>query len=124
MLPGATYSDDCTESSPCGTPQDSSSEASYYQTEGGYTACGSTEPDSASFVAMNSLIMGSGSNGNPLCGKSITVKNTKTGKTASGTVQDKCPGCHGTHGIDLSQGLFEQLADLSEGVFPVEWWFD
>ena len=123
-MPGATNTYECTEGSPCGTPQDAGAEASFYQMDGGLGACGQTYPDTAMFAAIDSTIMGSESNDNPLCGKTVVVKNTNNGKTASGTVVDKCPGCHTSYGIDLSEGLFQQLDDLGAGVFPVEWWFE
>jgi len=94
---------------------------------GGIGSCGQSLPDSQSFVAINQQIMGSLSSGNPpnpLCGKSVTVKNTKTGKSTTGTVADTCPGCKTGWGIDLSPAVFDQLASEADGVFPVEWWFN
>jgi hypothetical protein len=125
-LTGATESYCCTESSPCGIENDPGAEATYYSMAGGTGACGQSLPDSAMFVAVNSQIMGTLSSGeppNPLCGKTVVVKNHATGKTAQGTVQDKCPGCKTGWGIDLSPAVFDLLADESQGVFPVEWWF-
>ncbi|KIJ32816.1 hypothetical protein M422DRAFT_265299 [Sphaerobolus stellatus SS14] len=52
------------------------------------------------------------------CGRTITITDTATGKTAVGTVADECPGCNGSGSIDLSEGLFEVFAPTSQGVFP------
>lgn len=125
-LVGASESFCCTAAAPCGTPQAAGAEASFYSMAGGTGACGQSLPDSAMFVAVPAQIMGSLSSGqpaNPLCGLSVMVKNTQTGQVAQGTVQDKCPGCHTSFGIDLSPAMFQSLAPESQGVFPVEWWF-
>lgn len=134
ILPGANESyAACTESTPCGTPNDPGAEASFYSMTGsdgviGTGACGSAlNALTTDFVAINEYVMGylsSGTPMNPLCGVTVTVKNTATGKTATGVCADKCPGCKTSWGIDLSNHLFDQLASESEGVFPVEWWFN
>jgi len=66
--------------------------------------------------------MGSESNGNPFCGKTVTI--ALNGKTTTAEVVDKCEGCEG-RSIDLSNGAFEDLADMDLGrVHNVVWWFN
>jgi len=52
------------------------------------------------------------------CGKTISITDSNTGKTATGVVADECPGCGAKNNIDLSQGLFEVFAPDSTGTFP------
>lgn len=126
-LPGATVIGDCTASSPCGTVKDPSSHATYYTIAGGITACGNTAPETDHFVAVTSAMMGSLSSGsqmNPMCGKQVHITNTATGKSTTATVMDKCPGCPGTSGLDMSEGVFSALGvDLGQGTFPLSWYF-
>lgn len=89
----------------------------------GLGACGidnSGEDETANIVAMSSAVMGAQSNGNPMCGKTIKIYNEATGKTATGVIQDKCPGCV-AGSIDVSKKLFEELADLDEGRLEISW---
>ncbi|KAL8741849.1 MAG: hypothetical protein Q9190_005595 [Brigantiaea leucoxantha] len=66
-------------------------------------------------------MMGAQSNGNPFCGRKAEI--SLRGKTAIGTLVDKCPGCSG-QSIDLSNALFDELADEAEGrVSNVKWHF-
>ncbi|OKL58977.1 hypothetical protein UA08_05758 [Talaromyces atroroseus] len=53
-----------------------------------------------------------------LCGASITVEYE--GKTATGTVVDKCMGCD-AQAIDMSRAMFGDLSDLSAGRITVSW---
>jgi len=52
--------------------------------------------------------MGDQSNGNPYCGKMISITCAKTGKTTTAKVVDKCMGCDG-FSIDLSDAAFAAL---------------
>ncbi|KAG6880134.1 hypothetical protein C0992_005218 [Termitomyces sp. T32_za158] len=47
---------------------------------------------------------------------------TYNGKTTTATIVDECPGCP-SGGLDLSVGLFEFFAPLSDGVIFGEWDF-
>jgi expansin (peptidoglycan-binding protein) len=78
---------------------------------------GSTEK----VVALPYGLMGTQSNGNPYCGKTITV--SYGGKTTTATVVDKCMGCVGD-AIDLSNAAFLELAELAVGRATAEWWFN
>ncbi|KAH8748141.1 allergen Asp F7 [Diaporthe sp. PMI_573] len=89
----------------------------------GLGACG--EDDSGkdmtdNIVAMSAETMGSQSNGNPMCGKTIKIYNNANGKHSTGTIRDKCPGCK-QGSIDVSQKLFEELADLADGRIDISW---
>lgn len=68
---------------------------------------------SENVVALSSDIMTSS-----LCGASITVEYE--GKTATGTVVDKCPGCD-ADSIDMSEHMFGSLTDLGAGRITVSW---
>ena len=74
-------------------------------------------------IALPFEFMGSASNSNPYCGKSVTVK-TASGSTIQGTVKDKCMGCVG-RSIDLTNKMFSAVTDgKGDGrVHNIEWWF-
>jgi len=67
--------------------------------------------------------MGTQSNGNPYCGKMITIKCTSTGKTTIAKVVDKCMGCT-SYSIDLSNKAFGEVADFAVGRTNASWWFN
>ncbi|KAF5015615.1 hypothetical protein F66182_12993, partial [Fusarium sp. NRRL 66182] len=64
-------------------------------------------------VALSQAIMNES-----LCGATITV--TYDGKTATGTVVDKCMGCD-AESIDMSRAMFGDLASLDAGRITVSW---
>ncbi|KAK0745389.1 hypothetical protein B0T21DRAFT_345451 [Apiosordaria backusii] len=73
-------------------------------------------------VAVSHLMMGTQSNGNPMCDKTITVKVGS--KTVQARVRDKCMGCE-KEAIDCSKQMFLELfGSLEAGRKPVEWWFN
>lgn len=60
----------------------------------GLGACGVDDTgmdETKNIVALSHLLMGTQSNGNPMCGKTITI--SYGGKTTQATVEDKCMGC-------------------------------
>lgn len=58
---------------------------------------------------------------NPFCKREAEI--TLNGKTARGTLVDKCAGCQG-QSIDLSHALFQELASESMGrIHDVSWKF-
>lgn len=98
-----------------------SGDLTYYTV--GLGACGEDDSGkdmSSNIVAMSSATMGSQSNGNPMCGKTIKIYNNANGKTSTGIIRDKCPGCN-AGSIDVSQKLFEELADLADGRIDISW---
>jgi hypothetical protein len=87
-------------------------------------ACGTTnDGNTERVVALPHGLMGTQSNGNPYCGKTITIKCTATGKTTTATVVDKCMGCVG-YAIDLSNAAFTELDDFAVGRTGATWWFN
>ncbi|MCJ1361621.1 hypothetical protein MMC16_000721 [Acarospora aff. strigata] len=106
---------DCSPSSPC------TGDLTNYTA--GMGACGVTNNGQTdSVIALPASFMGEQSNGNPLCGKSVTIKYK--GITATAKVADKCPECQG-RSIDLSEVLFKKFAALSDGrLFGAEWSFN
>ncbi|KAG4428507.1 hypothetical protein IFR05_016010 [Cadophora sp. M221] len=90
--------------------------------EAGLGACGVTTDGSVEkVIALPVSLMGAQSNGNPYCGKTVTIK--KGSKTTTATVVDKCMGREG-NSIDLSNAAPPELADLSVGRTTAEWWFN
>ncbi|GFZ50494.1 hypothetical protein JCM24511_08251 [Saitozyma sp. JCM 24511] len=99
--------------------QSNSGQATYFEV--GLGACGWTNTDSDSIVALNAAQYSGGAD----CGKSITITNTDNGQTATATIVDECPGC-GSGSLDLSPSLFSTLTngDMGLGVFPITWSFN
>jgi hypothetical protein len=112
----STASGGCSNGSPC------EGDITYY--EAGLGACGTTnDGNTEKVVALPHGLMGTQSNGNPYCGKTITIKCTRTGKTTTATVVDKCMGCTG-YSIDLSNAAFLELDTLDVGRTKATWWFN
>lgn len=107
----------CASGSPC------SGDITHW--DGGLGACGWDVNSNSDFqIAMPVGIMGSQSNGNPYCGKSVTVKNPTTGTTVQATVGDKCMGCTGAS-IDLTNALFAAVGGGCDGrCSGFQWWFN
>ena len=94
----------------------------YYDVAAGLTACGSTYKGTDLVAALPSAVFGSQSNGNPKCGKGITL--TVGGKSVKVKVVDKCGGC-GPNDVDLSEGAFEKLGSKSAGrIHGMTWKWD
>ncbi|TQS34598.1 hypothetical protein Golomagni_05012 [Golovinomyces magnicellulatus] len=103
----------CSSSSPC------NGDITYYDPGVGYGACGWKNTKNEPVVALPHEFMGSRSNGNSYCGKTITI--VRDGKKSTARVVDKCMGCTG-FSIDLSDAVFSQLAALSVGRTNAKWW--
>jgi hypothetical protein len=88
-------------------------------------ACGEDDTgkdESENIVALSHLLMGTVSNGNPYCGKTITI--SYGGKEVVATVKDKCMGCD-MNNIDVSVGAFKTLMGSTDvGRKSVDWWFN
>lgn len=89
--------------------------ATWYVQGGNAGACGSVSMDDAYIIAIPSSSFSTS-----LCGKSVSVKNTSTGKTITVQVADSCPTCGGSD-VDLSKGAFSALASFDAGIAPVVW---
>lgn len=109
---GSVSSGECSEGTPC------SGDITYYDT--GLGACGITSYDTEKVVALPHGLMGTKSNDNPYCGRTIAIE--LNGKTTTATVVDKCMGCEG-HSIDLSPAAFDVLADQAVGRTTANWYF-
>lgn len=130
--PASTQKPKNTEQKPPSTPQNlkggggesRKGEITYYDV--GLGACGeddSGKGKTGNIVALSHLLMGESSNGNPMCGQSITIK--ANGRTAKGVVKDKCMGCS-KDDVDVSEKIYMELFDesLDSGRMPVSWSFD
>lgn len=112
-----TYGSGSSSSGSSGGGEEYTGEMTYYTP--GLGACGWTNTESEDIVALAAGMMGEQSNGNPWCGKMISI--TYKGATHSAKIVDKCPGCIGA-GLDLSPTLFEKFADLGEGrLYDATW---
>ncbi|KAL9623308.1 MAG: hypothetical protein Q9160_002415 [Pyrenula sp. 1 TL-2023] len=81
------------------------------------TACNTAPSSSDPIVALSSSEFSADK-----CGKSVTIQ--ANGKSATATVGDKFAGAPGAEDIDVSEGVFTQLADLEVGRVAVTWGFD
>ena len=96
----------------------------YY--DGGLGACGTNVDPTGNGIALPFAFMGTQSNGNPYCYRTLTIYNPATGISAQAEVMDKCEGCDG-RSIDLTPALFSTLTDNDLGlgrVHGVNWWFN
>merc|ERR1712000_330680 len=94
--------------------------------DGGLGACGWTvNTGSDMAIALPFAFMGTQSNGNPYCGRSVTLYNPTSGTTVQATVGDKCMGCVG-RAIDCTDALFNAITDgTGDGrVSGIEWWLN
>lgn len=110
-------------SGPCeGEGSGCSGDATHW--DGGLGACGwNVDTATDMQIALPVGLMGSQSNGNPYCGRSVTIKSP-SGGTVSATVGDKCMGCTGDS-IDMTDALFAAALPGGDGrVSGVQWWFD
>ncbi|OAA62998.1 Barwin-related endoglucanase [Cordyceps fumosorosea ARSEF 2679] len=92
----------------------------------GMGSCGvddSGKDNTENIVALSHELMGTQSNNNPMCGKTITVYGDN-GKTAQAVVHDKCMGC-AANNIDVSEKLFKDIyGDLGIGRQSIKWAFN
>jgi hypothetical protein len=94
--------------------------------DGGLGACGTnvdTNTDLA--IALPYQFMGTASNDNPYCGRSVTLYNPTSGTTVQATVRDKCMGCL-DRAIDCTDILFNEITDnMGNGrMSGIEWWLN
>jgi hypothetical protein len=89
----------------------------------GYGSCGTIIDDNANSIALPHGLMGAQSNGNPYCGRTVSIKGTD-GSIHQATVADKCGGCD-SYAIDLTPVLFNAVAPAGDGrVHGIQWWFN
>jgi hypothetical protein len=101
--------------------------ATFYEQGGNAGACGDYHSDSDNVIAINSNGFWQNYNsGGPseYCGKSVSITNTKNGKSVTAIVADVCPTCEGSYSIDLSVAAFNAIATEEEGMVPITWGFN
>ncbi|KAK5465153.1 hypothetical protein LTS15_001716 [Exophiala xenobiotica] len=94
--------------------------------DGGLGACGwNVNTASDMQIALPFAFMGTLSNTNPYCGRSVTLYNPTSGTTVQATVGDKCMGCV-DRAIDCTDALFNAITDgTGDGrVSGIEWWLN
>ncbi|CAM1500794.1 Fc.00g099560.m01.CDS01 [Cosmosporella sp. VM-42] len=100
-----------------------SGELTYYAV--GLGACGDDDTgadNDLNIVALSHLLMGEQSNGNAMCGKTVTIN--ANGKSTTATVRDKCMGC-AENDIDVSEKVYKELwGDLETGRSECTWSFN
>jgi cytoskeletal protein RodZ len=112
---GSSSGGTCSYESPC------TGDLTYYTA--GLGACGlTTDGDKEMVIVLPHDFMGTQSNGNPYCGKTVTISFEGTSITA--TVVDKCMGCTG-YSIDLSNLAFSSLGiNFAQGRVRGSWYFN
>ncbi|KAJ7675590.1 hypothetical protein DFH06DRAFT_1317756 [Mycena polygramma] len=104
--------------------------ATYYDPNGGFGACGNTLQNTDFIVALTAFKAPGGTDRHSLCRRGSAQLKTLTvsyqGKSIVVTVQDLCPGCQGTNGIDLSESAMAALDSnyIFDGVITVNWSFN
>jgi len=83
-------------------------------------ACGKVHQDTDFVVALPTKAYDNGAN----CGRTVTIEDVSTGKTATAIVADECPTCTNPECLDMSKGLFETFAALSVGEFDIQYHYD
>lgn len=93
--------------------------------DGGQSACGPiVDTNTQMAIALPWQFMGTESNDNPYCGKTLTIHNPTTGVEVQAYVADKCMGCTG-RSIDLTDAVFNAIAPTCDGrCSGFEWWFN
>jgi expansin (peptidoglycan-binding protein) len=84
-------------------------------------ACGTVHQDSDHVVALDARTYGNTGQQSPLCGKTIEITDTDSGKTFDGVVADACPTCNNPSSVDMSTSLFQLFAPLSKGELNIKW---
>lgn len=93
--------------------------------DGGLGACGwNVDTESQFAIALPHAFMGTQSNGNPYCGRAVTLVNPVSGTTVQATVGDKCMGCE-ARSIDCTNALFNAITDgKGDGrLTGIQWYF-
>lgn len=94
--------------------------------DGGLGACGwNVDTNSDMEIALPFEFMGTLSNTNPYCGRSVTLYNPTSGTTVQATVGDKCMGCV-DRAIDCTDVLFNAITDGTGNgrVSGIQWWLN
>ncbi|RKP10147.1 RlpA-like double-psi beta-barrel-protein domain-containing protein-containing protein [Thamnocephalis sphaerospora] len=96
-------------------------DGTFYNMEGGYTACGEQHTDDEFYAAISpEWFKASNPNADPMCKKCALVKGPK-GKVKV-HINDKCPPC-ARNSIDLTPAAFNKIADKEAGRVQISWSF-
>lgn len=89
------------------------------------SACGWNVNSTTDYqIALPASFMGTQSNGNPYCGRLLTLYNPISGATMRASVGDKCGDCM-ERSIDCTVALFAAIVPDGDGrVSGIEWWLD
>ncbi|KAI8056763.1 RlpA-like double-psi beta-barrel-protein domain-containing protein-containing protein [Syncephalis plumigaleata] len=96
-------------------------DGTFYNMEGGYTACGEQHKDSEFYAAVAPSWFTTGNpNSDPICKKCALVSGPKGQVKVH--INDVCPPC-ARDSIDMTPAAFNQIADPSQGRVPISWDF-
>lgn len=95
--------------------------ATYFYQEGNPGACGTVHKDGDMIAAIDIYRYGNTGVKSSQCNKKVKITNTHNHKSVTVTIADACPGCPNGNSMDLSEGAFEKIADLSEGIVAISW---
>ncbi|RKP10699.1 RlpA-like double-psi beta-barrel-protein domain-containing protein-containing protein [Thamnocephalis sphaerospora] len=94
-------------------------DGTYYNMEGGYTACGEKHTDDEFYAAVAPSWFTTGNpNHDPICKKCAVVNGPKGQVKVH--INDICPPCT-RESIDLTPAAFDQIADRVDGRVPITW---
>ncbi|KAI9334705.1 RlpA-like double-psi beta-barrel-protein domain-containing protein-containing protein [Obelidium mucronatum] len=104
-------------------------EGTYYNTEGGYGACGSIVYDSELIVAVSQLLYDqtqpkndTNPNHAKVCGRCVQI--TGLLGTIKAKVMDRCVGCK-FYDLDMTPTGFQKIGLIAKGRIPISWqWCD
>jgi len=97
--------------------------ATFFYQNGNFGACGQKHSDSDLIAAIDGARYGNLGAKSNLCGQKVKITNTQNKKSVTVTIEDACPTCDNGNSIDLSVGAFQQIADLGQGIVPIDWQF-
>lgn len=95
-------------------PSPLSGKATYYAATGGGSCSFPVSPQDLDVAAISSASYAKAG----YCGACAEVKGPKG--TVTVRIVDKCPGCS-AGSLDLSESAFAKIADVRQGVVPIEW---
>ncbi|KAK4055367.1 hypothetical protein OIO90_003205 [Microbotryomycetes sp. JL221] len=96
-------------------------QAQYYATTGGYSACHTYFDDNSMVFSLPTGLWPDVYTPSPLCGKQVIATNPATGKSLTLTVQD---ASWFAGSVQLPKGVYTQLGgSLEQGVLPIEFHF-
>ncbi|KAF8910976.1 RlpA-like double-psi beta-barrel-protein domain-containing protein-containing protein [Gymnopilus junonius] len=97
--------------------------ATFFYQNNNFGACGQKHSDSDLIAAIDGARYGNLGAKSSLCGRKVKITNTQNKKSVTVTIEDACPTCDNNNSIDLSVGAFQHIADLSQGIVPIDWQF-